>query len=100
MAQAESHAAYSEEWIVLVGKGEIRHDLIAADVESANDQWQAIERCRHRAVGGKLLFFGGRGFAFEKKKLSSEQTHTLGAGLNCARGFGGFADVRDDLDAV
>jgi hypothetical protein len=47
-----------------------------------------------------LLFFGWRSFAFEKKKLGSEQTHTLCTGFNCARGFGGFADVRDDLDAV
>jgi hypothetical protein len=48
----------------------------------------------------QIALFRRRRLAFEKKKLGSEQTHTLGTGFNCARGFGGFADVRDDLDAV
>ena len=38
MPQAETHAAHAEERIVLVRKGEIRHDFVAADIERADDQ--------------------------------------------------------------
>ena len=38
MPQAETHSAHPEERIVLVRKGEIRHDFVAPDIERADDQ--------------------------------------------------------------
>ena len=82
------------------GKREIGHDFVAADIERADDQRKAVERVRHRAVGRELFVFSGRGLAFEKEKFGAQQTDAFRAGFDGARGFGGFADVGHDLDAV
>ncbi len=100
MAQAKTDPAHAEKRIVLVREGEIRHDLVAADVERADDERKAVERFRHRLVGGELLVFRRGGFALEEKKFRAQQTDAFRAGFDCAGRFVGFADVGHDLDPM
>ena len=61
---------------------------------------KAVECLGHRAVGGELLVFRRRGFALEEKEFRAQKSDPFGAGLDCAGRFVGFANVRDDLDAM
>ncbi len=100
LAQAKPDAAHAEERIVLLRLRQIRHDFVAADVERADDERQAVERLRHRAVGLELLVLGRRRVALEKEKLGAQQADAFGAGFHGRGGFGGFADVGHDFDAM
>ena len=93
-------AADAEEGVGLDRQAEMRHLLVAADVERADDQRAAVQRLDHAAIGGVLVVLIGCVAALEEQEFGAHQPDAFGA---LGQGEGGLVrqvDVGRDLDAV
>jgi hypothetical protein len=98
--ERQPHAADAEERPLLRRQVDVGHLFVAADVERAHHERQAVQRPHHLAQRRQLLLLVGRVVAPEEQELGAQQPDALGPGLDGQRGLGRGADVGHHLDPV
>src|SRR6266403_993603 len=63
----------AEERVLLLRQRDVGHDLVAADVERAEDERPAVERVDHRGVGLVLLVLAGSRVPVEEQELGAHE---------------------------
>jgi hypothetical protein len=90
--EAHTNRAPAESGVRLAGVASNRQ-LVAADVECADDHRPAPERLYHAAVRPVLLLLVRHGGPADDQKLGAHQSHALGAALRGGGGGLGEIDV-------
>ena len=82
------------------GHGQVGQELVAAQVQRADDDRQGFERGGRFAVGLVLLLLAGQALAVDEQVFGAEQADAFGAvGLDLL-GVAGLLDVGREQDAV
>jgi hypothetical protein len=76
---AAARAAHAEEGVLLLGQVEMRHLLVAADVQRAHDQRPVAQGLDHAAIDGELFVLGRCVARFEEQEFGAHQAHALAA---------------------
>ena len=100
LLQAEPDGPPAEERVHLGRHLQVGEELVAAQVERADDDRQRLERGGGLAVGLVLLLLAGQALAVDEQVFGAEQAHALRAvGLDLL-GIGGLLDVGGEQDAM
>src|SRR6185369_11134979 len=78
-AQQEPCAAHAEERVLLSRKVEMRHLLVAADVQSAYDQRPPVQGIYHLTVDRELLVLARAVATLEEQELGPHQAYAFAA---------------------
>ena len=92
-AQQQARAAHAQEGVFLHGQAQVRHLLVAADVQRPDDQRSAGKRVQHASIGVELFVLAGRVVALEEQEFGAHQAHAFGALFERGRDLFGADDV-------
>ena len=98
-AQRQARRA-RQEGVFLHGQAQVRHLLVAADVQRPDDQRSAGKRVQHASIGVELFVLAGRVVALEEQEFGAHQAHAFGALFERGRDLFGADDVGADGDGM
>lgn len=98
--QQQARAAHTQERVFFVRQFQMRHLLVATDIQRTHDQRAAIQCLRHCQIGGMLFVFAGGASAFQEQEFGAHQADAFGALGQRHRDLVGQIDVGANVDVV
>ena len=92
--QAKPNRPPSQKWIHLLRHLQMREELVAAQIQRADDHRMRLQCRRHLTVSPELLLFVRQRLAVEEKIFRAEQPHALRAAGAHMLGVSRLLDVR------
>ena len=100
LLEAEPDGAPAEERIHLLGDVDVREQLVAAEIERADDHRGRRERLGHPPVGGELFLLVRQVAAVDEQELGAKQADAGRAALQDTLDIGRPLDVGGEDDPV